>query len=227
MNRWVCAVVLGLGMAWGVVAQDRVRATGAAEVRPGVVEARPAVPAERPGVVRAEGTVVSPPMRAEPARPDPARPVPPDGGVAPLGPYLETVERFMMVAMDPVQAGIAAVLRAGEILRAQGPKEGLEYFRKLLPKVQNPAVMRAIRIQMIELYQAAGQTDEALSELGKLILEAPEDAFMTEPGFPDDGDLPEPGEGGVIPPGWRPMPMPGVEPGAAPGNIGRPMRPQG
>ena len=74
------------------------------------------------------------------------------------------------LSRDPTQAGIAAVIGAGEILKPRGTDAAIEYFTKLLPEAKNPAVQRAIRVQLAELYKQAGKQDEALEQLRELIV---------------------------------------------------------
>ena len=40
---------------------------------------------------------------------------------------------------------------------------------KLLPEVKTPAVQRAIRLQLVDLYKAAGKQDQALDQLKQLM----------------------------------------------------------
>jgi hypothetical protein len=91
--------------------------------------------------------------------------------------YLGVVEAFSRLSRDPNQAGIAAVLGAADILRPRGTDAGIEYFTKLLPEVKSPAVQRAVRLQLVDLYKAAGKQDDALAQLREVMKGAPE----TEP----------------------------------------------
>ena len=83
--------------------------------------------------------------------------------------YFGVVEAFTRLSRDPTQAGIAAVISAGDILKPRGTDAGIDYFNKLLPETKNPAVQRAIRVQLAELYKQAGKQDEALKQLRELI----------------------------------------------------------
>ena len=83
--------------------------------------------------------------------------------------YFGVVESFTRLSRDPTHAGIAAVISAGDILKPRGTDAGIEFFTKLLPDTKSPAVQRAIRVQLAELYKQAGKQDEALKQLRELI----------------------------------------------------------
>jgi len=87
--------------------------------------------------------------------------------------WLDVVDRYVRMARDPVDAGIAAVITANDLLRPRGADAAISYFTKLLPDVTNDAVKRAIRLQLIELYKASGQQDKALEHLQSLITSVP------------------------------------------------------
>src|SRR4051812_13240855 len=59
--------------------------------------------------------------------------------------YLDVFDRYSRVSRDPTSAGLAAVVTAGEMLRARGGDTAIQYFTKLLPDVKNEAVQRAVR----------------------------------------------------------------------------------
>ena len=88
--------------------------------------------------------------------------------------YLDAVDRYARLAHDPQMSGIAAVVQAADILKPRGADAGIEYFTKILPEVKSPAVARAIRIQLVDLYKAAGKQDQAMEQLKQLILATPE-----------------------------------------------------
>jgi hypothetical protein len=83
--------------------------------------------------------------------------------------YLDLVDRYAKMARDPAMSGIAAVVSANDILRPRGTDVAIEYFTKLLPEVKNPSVARAIRVQLVDLYRAAGQQDQALEQLKQIM----------------------------------------------------------
>ena len=87
--------------------------------------------------------------------------------------YLDAVDRYARLAHDPAMSGIAAVVTASDLLKKRGTDAGIEYFTKLLPQVKSPAIGRAIRIQLVDLYRAAGKNDEALNQLTELMLAEP------------------------------------------------------
>jgi hypothetical protein len=88
--------------------------------------------------------------------------------------YLDAVDRYARLAHDPQMSGIAAVVTANDILKPRGADAAIDYFSKLLPDVKSPAVARAIRIQLVDLYKAAGKQDQAMEQLKQLIIAAPD-----------------------------------------------------
>jgi hypothetical protein len=87
--------------------------------------------------------------------------------------YLDVFDRYSRLSRDPTAAGVAAVVSAGEILRARGADTAIAYFNKVMPDVKNESVQRAIRLQLIELYKMSGQQDKALEHLQLLMTSAP------------------------------------------------------
>jgi hypothetical protein len=83
--------------------------------------------------------------------------------------YIEVVDRFSKLAQDPQAAGVAAVVSASDLLRQRGPDKAIGYFNKVLPDVADPAVRRAIRIQLADLYKQTGETEKALEQLDMLM----------------------------------------------------------
>jgi hypothetical protein len=86
--------------------------------------------------------------------------------------WLELIERYTRMSRDPVSAGVAAVIGTNDLMRGRPPEEAIAYFEKLLPDVKDEAIRRAIRFQLIELYQKSGQRDRAL-EILRAIMTAP------------------------------------------------------
>lgn len=95
------------------------------------------------------------------------------GGMAPdveaYRAYLKLVEDTQRIAESPTASGVAAVFGAGEIVNARGTDETIRYFEGLLPKVRDPAVARAIRLQLADAYKQARQPDRALEQFDLLI----------------------------------------------------------
>jgi hypothetical protein len=92
--------------------------------------------------------------------------------------YLDVFDRYSRLSRDPTAAGVAAVVTAGEILRARGADPAIAYFNKVLPDVKNESVQRAIRLQLVELYKMSGQQDKALEQLQSLMTTAPSGGVM-------------------------------------------------
>src|SRR5262245_34295424 len=86
--------------------------------------------------------------------------------------YIDVVDRFTKLAQDPNSAGVAAVVAATDLLRQRGPDAAINYLSKTLPDVKSPAIQRAIRIQLIDLYKQAGQSEKALEQLDALMKSA-------------------------------------------------------
>jgi hypothetical protein len=96
--------------------------------------------------------------------------------------YLDLVEQYAQMANNPTNSGVAAVITAGDILKAKGPDSAIEYFTKLLPDVKDASVQRAIRIQLADLYKASGQSDKALEQLRTLMTGAAPTTAPSSPG---------------------------------------------
>lgn len=79
--------------------------------------------------------------------------------------YFDVVDRYARLAHDPQLAGISAVVAAGDILRPRGADVAIAYYEKVLPEAKIPAVQRAIRLQLVDLYKVAGKQDQALEQL--------------------------------------------------------------
>jgi predicted negative regulator of RcsB-dependent stress response len=83
--------------------------------------------------------------------------------------YMGLVAGYIELSRDSSGAGIASVLTAADVLKPRGNAAAIEYFNNLLPNVKDPAIDRAIRLQLVDLYRATNQSDEALKHLEKLI----------------------------------------------------------
>ena len=134
---------------------------------------------DRPG-----GPPAGPPQQDRDRRPGPDGGPPGPGGMRPgremqmqhfelMRGYIELVERFTRMARDPAAAGVAAVVAVDDMMKKRGPDAAIDYFNKVLPDVKNEAVQRAIRIQLVHLYQQSGQSDKAVEQLDALIKGAP------------------------------------------------------
>jgi hypothetical protein len=83
--------------------------------------------------------------------------------------YFDAVDRYARMAHDPGLAGIAAVVSAGDILKPRGADVAIAYFEKTLNDAKIPAIKRAIRLQLVDLYKTAGKQDQALEQLTALM----------------------------------------------------------
>jgi hypothetical protein len=83
--------------------------------------------------------------------------------------YLDAVDGYARLAHDPSTAGIAAVVQTADMLRGRGADAAIDYFTKLLPDVKDPAVQRAIRVQLVEFYKQANKPEQALEQLRTLM----------------------------------------------------------
>ena len=95
--------------------------------------------------------------------------------------YMELVNQYSKMSSDAQSSGVAAVIAASDILKPRGADAAIQWFNKVLPEVKNPAVRRAIRGQLADLYKQAGQADKALDELQALMTEASSEAPATPP----------------------------------------------
>ena len=101
------------------------------------------------------------------------------GSLDQIAPYIEIMEKYLYLvdhvarlADNPTASGIAAALRAGDVLK-EHPQDAIEYYNRVLPDVKNDSVRRAIRIQLADLYQKTNQQDKALEQLRELMVSAP------------------------------------------------------
>jgi predicted negative regulator of RcsB-dependent stress response len=83
------------------------------------------------------------------------------------------VSGYVSLSKDPSAAGVASVLTAADVLKPRGNAAAIEYFNSLLPNVKDPAIERAIHLQLVDLYRATQQSDEALQHLETLITAEP------------------------------------------------------
>lgn len=104
--------------------------------------------------------------------------------------YFDAVDRYARLAHDPSITGIASVVAAADILRPRGANEAITYFEKVLPEAKSPAVQRAIRLQLVDLYKSVGKQDQALDQLKTLMTAEPGPNDLQQPAPP-----PPPGGG--------------------------------
>lgn len=83
--------------------------------------------------------------------------------------YIDVVGRLAELAKDPSAAGVAAVIVANDALKKQGPDALIAFFTEILPEVKDPAIARAIRIQLADAYKNVGKPDQALKQLRVLM----------------------------------------------------------
>jgi hypothetical protein len=87
--------------------------------------------------------------------------------------YIEVVDHYTQMTRSADSAGVAAVVSATDILRQGGPQGAIDFLSNTLPEVKIPAIERAIRIQLADLYRQVGQSDKALEQLSVLMKAAP------------------------------------------------------
>lgn len=83
--------------------------------------------------------------------------------------YLDLVDKYTEMAKDPSASGVSAVVTLAELAKQQGPSVAIEKLNALLPEAKDEAVKRAIRLNLIDLYKAAGQVDKAIEQAEILI----------------------------------------------------------
>ena len=91
------------------------------------------------------------------------------------------------MARDPSLAGIASVVAAADLRRPRGADAAIAYFEKTLPEAKSPAVQRAIRLQLVDLYKAVGKQDQALDQLKTLMTAEPGPNDLQQPAPPPPG----------------------------------------
>jgi hypothetical protein len=106
-------------------------------------------------------------LRADDTQPPVASAIPSDAYNSDA--YIWYVEHYAAVAKDSETAGVAAVLKAQDVLKGRDPQVAIDFYTKALYDAKSPTVQRAVRFQLFELYKAQGQNDKALDQLQQLI----------------------------------------------------------
>jgi lipopolysaccharide biosynthesis regulator YciM len=85
--------------------------------------------------------------------------------------YIWFVEHSAAVSKDAEASAVQAVIEAKDLLRSKEPQVSIDFFTKALYDAKSPAVKRAIRMTLYDLYKTQGQNDKALDQLQNLIVE--------------------------------------------------------
>jgi len=85
---------------------------------------------------------------------------------------LGLIKQFDEVASSSSAAGIAAVMGTEDHFKGK-PEERAKYLEGLLPKVEDKAVQRTIRITLADTYKKMGKSEKALDHLEKVIIGKP------------------------------------------------------
>ncbi len=80
---------------------------------------------------------------------------------------INLITRYRDLSADPATAGVAAVFAVEDHM--PDARERITYFQKMLEKVKNATVERAIRLKLVDLYKGTGEHDKALAQLEKLM----------------------------------------------------------
>lgn len=80
---------------------------------------------------------------------------------------LNLVNQVADLAKDPTASGVAAVFTAKDTIGE--PKATAEFLETMLKKAENPSVIRALHMQLADIYKNMGQKDKALDHLAVLI----------------------------------------------------------
>ncbi len=86
-----------------------------------------------------------------------------------LSEYIQLVDRYTTLASNPSAAGVSAVVSLTELMKAKGPEATIAKLNEVLPQAKDPAIQRAIRLQLIDLYKASRQDDKAIEQAVILI----------------------------------------------------------
>jgi len=81
---------------------------------------------------------------------------------------LTLVDNYHKIASDPSAAGVAAAMGAGD--HFQNPKEAIAWYEKVLPNVKDEVIVRAIHLQLADLYKKTGDHEKALAQLEWLMI---------------------------------------------------------
>ena len=89
-----------------------------------------------------------------------------------VGSYLQMVGAMREAALDPVRTQILVQHHIKEIYEKMGkPLEAVAEFRRLLETTKLPDARVSLHFSIVDVYNANGKNDEALSELRALFAE--------------------------------------------------------
>jgi hypothetical protein len=117
--------------------------------------------------------LAAPRLRAQDV--DTAAPVDEIPGLRAIDGYLQLSHDFTALNKDPAGVSVAAVFAAKDVLKAN-PEQAIRFFQQILPEVKNEVVGRAIKVELIDLYNEEHDSEKALSQIQDLITDAPPDA---------------------------------------------------
>ena len=83
--------------------------------------------------------------------------------------YLDLVDRYSQLSSNPSASSVSAVVTLTDLLRPKGPQAVVDELNKMLAVAKDPAVVRAIRLQLIDWYRAAQQPEKAVEQAEILI----------------------------------------------------------
>lgn len=91
--------------------------------------------------------------------------------IALMSRLLNLVGDFTKIAESPSAAGIAATMALDDHFKT--PAEAIAFLERVLPQAKDPAVQRAIRIKLADLYKKSAQPQKAVEQLERLITGQP------------------------------------------------------
>ncbi len=71
------------------------------------------------------------------------------------------------IAENPTASGVAAVFAIED--HVESPEQAIEFLESVLEDVENPAIERAVRLQLSDMYSVEGNSQAALDQLRELI----------------------------------------------------------
>lgn len=85
---------------------------------------------------------------------------------------LDLVLTFEDIASDASTAAVAAIMSVEE--HTEDPADAAALFEEVLPQVDNPTVIRAIRLKLVDVYAELDQPEKSIDQIKRLIVDSSE-----------------------------------------------------
>jgi predicted negative regulator of RcsB-dependent stress response len=84
--------------------------------------------------------------------------------------FVDTIQKLSDLAKDPVASGVAAAMDAKDQLAKVSPSSASSFLEETLRDAKQPAIRRAIRMQLIDIYKNTGNVEDAKKHLKAIML---------------------------------------------------------